>query len=495
MQEFERIYDFPRSYGHLVKEVEKALNFLNPEIKTLVSKRIAEDLYPDFKDKTFYSHHDQHLVECLNGKFSKFNLPENKICFSNTYKVLQIARVFRNYLRLLKALPQRCKQGSDATKFHLFFGLPQSLLGSEEGLDRIFKFLERHRLIVSQNEEVLVLSTQKYIRKGDDLSVHTSSNLAIYIFRYYLSNREKYRVFCRYTIRLFAFLFSASLNPSKLVLAGEHIDQTLFAYPEYVKRVSTLNVTQTMLLYSPIVFELSIFENIPRNMWWYSANNIPFEFKDGSRTFFDPSIYIQPSINRNYVWSSEQIDFVSHVTEHMCEALGSILFYLMDPPSIQFNDHNFVVTIFDVTPYLNANTDDFYTFDLCSKFLLETIEIVNDVEEDLGIKICIQVKSKRQRSSKHDLRYFDLLDSLSRSSSIILLSENVNLYNVIHGSDLVVSIPFTSPAFVAKELATPSCYFLEGEDFCLPNFRDGVPVFTSVNSLSEFFRKVLIQHG
>ncbi len=495
MQEFERICDFPQSYGQLVKEVEKALRILNPKIKTLVSKRIAEDLYPDFKEKTLYSRHNQNLVVYLNGKFSKFNLLENKINLSNNYKVLQIARLFRNYLHLLTALPRRSKKGSDTAKFHLFFGLPQSLLSSEEGLDRIFKFLERHHLFASQNEEVLVLSRQKYVGKGDDISVHTSSNFAIYMFRYSLNNREKYRVFCRYTIRLFTFLVSVSLHPSKIVLASEHIDQTLFSFPEYEKRVATLNVTQTMLLYSPIVFELSVFEHIPRSMWWYSANNIPFELKDGSKTFFDSSIYTQPRINMNYVWSSEQIDFVSQVTGHKCEALGSILFYLMDPPSIQFDDDNLVITIFDVTPYFGANTSDFYTFEMCAKFLLEIIEIVNDIEEDLGFKICIQVKSKRQRSSKHDLRYFDLLDSLASRSSIILLSENVNLYNLIHQSDLVVSIPFTSPAFVAKELETPSCYFLEGEDFYLPNFRDGVPVFTSVNSLGEFFRKVLIQHG
>jgi polysaccharide biosynthesis PFTS motif protein len=167
----------------------------------------------------------------------------------------------------------------------------------------------------------------------------------------------------------------------------------------------------------------------------------------------------------------------------------------MDPPLTHFNNYNFVITIFDVTPYLNANSIDFYTFDLCAKFLLETIKAVNDVEKDLGFEILIQVKSKRQRSSNHDSRYFDLLDSLTSRPSIVLLSENVNLYNLIYESDLVVSIPFTSPAFVAKELETPSCYFLGSDDFHLPSLRDGVPVFTSVSSLSEFFRKAFIQNG
>ncbi len=495
MQEVKRFCDFPQSYGQLVNQVEKAISIINPKIKSLVSKRIAEDLYHDYKEKASYSHHHKFLVVNLKGKFTKFNLLENKIYLTNSYKVLQILRIFRNYFYLATALLKESKQNSENVKFHLFFGMPQSLLNSKEGLDNIFKFLERHHLVASQSEEILLLSPQKYVRKGDESPVHTSSNLAIYIFKHSLNNREKYRVFSQYTIQLFLFLVSVLSNPGKLVLASEHLDQTLFAFPEYAKRVATLNVTQTMLLYSPIVFELSNFEHTPRNLWWYSANNIPFEFKDGSKTFFDSTIYIQPNINGNYVWSSEQIDFVSEVTEQKCEALGSILFYVMEPPLIQLKNDNFVITIFDVTPYSKANMSDFYTFDLCSRFLLKILKVVNEIEKELGVRVQIQVKSKRQRSSNHDPRYFDLLDSLARCSSITLLSENVNLYNLVYESDLVVSIPFTSPAFVAKELDIPSCYFLEGNDFHLPDLRDGVPVLTSVNSLSEFLRKALKQHG
>ena len=495
MQEFKRFCGFPQNYGQLVKEVEKALSTLNPMIRSLVSKRIAEDLYPDFKEKALYSRHDQELVVNIKGKFTNFNLLENRIYLSNSYKTLQIVRIFRNYFYLAVALLNKSKQSSDILKFHLFFGLPQSLLDSKDGLDSFFDFLERHHLIASRNEEVLVLSPQKYVGKGAGLSVHTSSNLAIYVFKHSLNNREKTRVFSKYTIQLFTFLISLFSNPGRFVLASEHLDHTLFAYPECAKRIATLNVTQTMLLYSPIIFELSIFQHTPRNMWWYSANNIPFEFKDGSNTSFDSSIYIQPSINGNYVWSSEQIDFISDVTGQKCEALGSILFYLMEPPSIHFVNHKLIITIFDVTPYSNANMSDFYTFDSCSRFLLEIIKVVNDIKKELGVEVLIQVKGKRQRSSNHDPRYFDLLESLARCSSIVLLSENVNLYNLIHESDVVVSIPFTSPAFVAKELDTPSCYFFGGNDFYLPDFRDGVPVFTTVSSLSEFFRKELEKHG
>ena len=250
MQEFERVHNFPQSYGQLVWEVEKALTIRDPKIKTLVSKRISEDLYPDFKEKTLYSRNDQRLVVNLKGKFTNFNLLENKISLSNSYKILQIARFFRNYLYLSMALFQKSKQSSHIAGFHLFFGMPQSLFDSKNGLERIFKFLEHHHLVASRNEEVLVLSLQKNVGGRDDLSIHASKNLAIYIFKHSLNNREKYRVFSLYTIQLFGFLVSLLSNAGRFVLASEHIDQALFAYPEYVKRIATLNVTQTMLLYS-----------------------------------------------------------------------------------------------------------------------------------------------------------------------------------------------------------------------------------------------------
>ena len=155
----------------------------------------------------------------------------------------------------------------------------------------------------------------------------------------------------------------------------------------------------------------------------------------------------------------------------------------------------FVVTIFDVSPYLNADKRDFYTSPLCENFLLDVVAAARGLEREIGINIRIQLKSKRQRSRKHDPQYFDLLQSLSTHSSVILLSENLNLYNLIYESDLVVSIPFTSPALVATELDTPSCYFLETDEFNLPNSWDDVPVFASKNSFSEYFREVLRKHG
>jgi polysaccharide biosynthesis PFTS motif protein len=230
-------------------------------------------------------------------------------------------------------------------------------------------------------------------------------------------------------------------------------------------------------------------------MWWYSANNIPFVSKNGKQAFFDESIYRQSNINRNYVWSEQQIEFVSAITGVESEDLGSLVFYLMEPPIFTRSQNPFTLTIFDVTPFSQTGEDEFYSFSVCSNFLLDLLKIVKDLEKELNIQIRIQIKSKRERSEKHDERYFDLLHSLVNDYSIVLVSENANLYNLIFDSDLVVSIPFTSPALIARELRVPSCYFSENYRFDLPNFRDGVPTFNSAESLSIFFRKVLATYA
>ncbi len=495
MQEFERFGAFPQSYGHLVEKVANAVNILDPKIKTLVAKRLAEDLYLDFKDKSFSSQDDRHLITELRGKFVIFDLIQNQVYLSTSYKFFQLSRLLRNYFQLLTSLLRIDKEDAGGKRFHLFFGIPQTLVDSEDGLKKIQQFFYRHFSVVSENDEVLISSSLECDYKDGELNVTTASNFAIYIFRNSLSAKEKRKVFYRYTFEFVSFFISFFLNSNKSVLAGEHIDYILFAYPEYVKRIATLNVTQTMLLYTPIIFDIDEYVDSPRCMWWYSANNVPFEFKNGSKTYFDPSIYSQATINNNYVWSNSQIKFVSSISGISSKSVGSILFYLMQPPSHLTDQHDFVLTIFDVTPYLKADKRDFYTSLLCEDFLLNAVAVARDLERELGINIRIQVKSKRQRSPKHDPRYFHLLESLSRYSSVVMLSEELNLYNLIYESDLVVSIPFTSPALVALELKVPVCYFLESEEFRLPNFWDDVPVFTTKDSFCDFFRRVLKNHG
>ncbi len=495
MQESESFTQLPPAYGDLVYKIESSLETVKPKIRCLISKRVAEDLFSDFKNKKVCDEHSSNVSNQLRGQFVNFDLSSGRIKLRLIYKTLQVIRLYRNYFLLLKALLPSDQKYTQDNRFHLFYGIPEKLSSSAEGLRRVQEFLNRHFPLDRNFEEVFLLSTSKKYEINTGLKLRAANNCAIYLFRHSLRSRDKLNVFGRYTIRLISFQISLLFNPSLYVLANEHIDFELFSYPGLVKKISSLNLTQTLLFYPPTIFENAEYASIPRNMWWYSANNIPFVSKNGKQAFFDESIYRQSNINRNYVWSEEQIEFVSAITGVESEDLGSLVFYLMEPPIFTRSQNPFTLTIFDVTPFSQTGEDEFYSFSVCSNFLLDLSKIVKDLEKELNIQIRIQIKSKRERSEKHDERYFDLLHSLVNDYSIVLVSENANLYNLIFESDLVVSIPFTSPALIARELRVPSCYFSENYRFDLPNFRDGVPTFNSAESLSIFFRKVLATYA
>ena len=495
MQKSETFNHLPPTYGDLVQKIESSLNTVKPNIRCLISKRVAEDLFSDFKNKTIRTEHSLNDSSQLMGQFVNFDLRNGRLKLNLKYKTLQVVRLYRNYFLLLKALLPSGQKYNHENRFHLFYGIPESLSSSVEGLRRVQDFLSRHFPLDSTFEEVFIVNNTRKQETNAGLKLRAANNCAIHLFRHGLRSHDKLNVFGRYTIRLILFQISLLFSPGAHILANEHIDFELLSYPELMKKISSLNLTQTLLLYPPTVFEDPRFTNIPRNMWWYSANNIPFVPKNGEQEFFDVSIYRQSNINCNYVWSKEQIAFVSGVTGVKSEDLGSLVFYLMEPPNSTRSPKIFTLTIFDVTPFRLTGEDEFYSFSVCSNFMLDISKIVKELAQELNIEIRIQIKSKRERSEKHDERYFDLLHSLANGSSIVLVSEKANLYNLIFDSDLVVSIPFTSPALIAKELQVPSCYFSQNDRFELPDFRDGIPTFNSAESLSVFFRKVLATYA
>lgn len=495
MQRSESFNQLPPTYGDLVHKIESSLDTVKPNIRCLISKRVAEDLFSDFTIKTICAKHGSNDSSQLKGKFVNFDLRNGKLKLNLIYKTLQVVRLYRNYFLLLKALLPSGQKYNQRNKFHLFYGIPESLSSSIEGLRRVEDFLIRHFPPDSTFEEVYIVSNTEKQETNAGLKLRATNNCAIHLFRHSLRSHDKFIVFGRYTIRLILFQISLLFNPGAHVLANEHIDFELFSYPELINKISSLNLTQTLLLYPPTVFENSEYTNIPRNMWWYSANNIPFVSKNGEQTFFDRSFYRQSNINCNYVWSKGQIEFVSGITGVRSEDFGSLVFYLMEPPILTRSPNIFTLTIFDVTPFHLTGEDEFYSFSICSNFLLDTSKVVKELGKELNIEIRIQIKSKRERSKKHDERYFNLLQSLANDSSIVLIPEKVNLYNLIFNSDLIVSIPFTSPALIARELRVPSCYFSLNDRFNLPDFRDGIPTFDSAESLSVFIRKVLATYA
>jgi hypothetical protein len=70
------------------------------------------------------------------------------------------------------------------------------------------------------------------------------------------------------------------------------------------------------------------------------------------------------------------------------------------------------------------------------------------------------------------------------------LPASANLYQTISQSDLVLAIPFTSPALLGKELGVNSFFVSTGiEGWDVPKFSDGIPILFQFERLLNLVEK------
>jgi polysaccharide biosynthesis PFTS motif protein len=72
----------------------------------------------------------------------------------------------------------------------------------------------------------------------------------------------------------------------------------------------------------------------------------------------------------------------------------------------------------------------------------------------------IQIKSKRQMNKKHhSANYIDFLETTQKSGKITIIPWDINPYDLIAESKLIIAIPFTSIAYIGVEMGTKTVYY------------------------------------
>lgn len=200
----------------------------------------------------------------------------------------------------------------------------------------------------------------------------------------------------------------------------------------------------------------------------YSLNTSPLIFKD------DPIIANHPSIRHLrvdciWIWdaSYEQIlrdEGVFCATK----VVGPILWYLPEYDRKYEKRHRNIkrVCLFDVSPQSNeallrsGMLGNYYSIENAKLFLDDVLAALNYVKKNCGHEIEIFLKHKRTRTSIHDQSYFSYVDELSGSLGVFrVVSEDSNLFSLISECDLIIVVPYSSPAFIADFLGTPSIYY------------------------------------
>jgi len=247
-----------------------------------------------------------------------------------------------------------------------------------------------------------------------------------------------------------------------------------------------LITTQSSFFKVPSSFRII---NGPRKiMAWYSTNSKPiYASEDKERKDVNVDAF-KDIVNEHWVWNAGEINFLQSQGIENVIAVGPVIF--QDKIIGERDSSKFVITYFDVTPL--EGSVDFYSESNTTSVLNSILHLIDSLEVKYPGMVKVQIKQKRKYSQFHSKKYISLVKISSRQKKLKRLSASSNLYQTISRSDLVLAIPFTSPALLGRELKVDSLFVAIGCDgWDVPTSSDEVPVIFYFEELLDHAEKAL----
>jgi polysaccharide biosynthesis PFTS motif protein len=147
------------------------------------------------------------------------------------------------------------------------------------------------------------------------------------------------------------------------------------------------------------------------------------------------------------------------------------------------------VLIFDVTPYRTSIHSslfyprEYYTAENGIDFLKGIV----DVCKELGLVAAMKFKRPLGGAAHFDSRYLKAVDDMVSSGNLKLVAPDESAQHYIKSAKMVVSRPFTSTAYMAKQCRLPSVFFdasgiTAGDD----ESAAGMPILTNIDDLRSW---------
>jgi len=331
-----------------------------------------------------------------------------------------------------------------------------------------------------------------------------------------------------YTFRPFVYLAKRSLSRSAMcALVLTHLQapwiylRALLQSPLNVlvgSDVSLLPIVRRLdraRLVSDLVLTMSAFGDQPLwangiagrhfklHMLWYSQNCIPKMYPGDDKRPDLPAMR-HMRVDVHWVWTEGFKSYLAELSGPTeIRVVGPILWYLPEATESAAGT-DIRVIVFDVIPLPDGQTAfgasrNYYTLALMRKFVTDIVRVCSDVAAETGRGATVLIKHKRPPvASYHDFEYLDFLEALVREKpSVRLLDHRVNLFGLLEGCHLSVSVPYTSTAFLSAAVGTPAIYYDPFAEL-LPMVEKNPDVYfaAGVERLNEMTRRLLDRpHG
>lgn len=226
-----------------------------------------------------------------------------------------------------------------------------------------------------------------------------------------------------------------------------------------------------------------------RVLFYFYSSNIE-RFKESHGYGIQPYSWQIITWSNYLVWDEYQADFIRRMTgkEKNIEIVGPIDFHDSNVEFQQLPEHS--VLVFDVQPHRDAQyqmhvvVPEYFVPPVVNKFL-EDIFIVSN-----KYQLHMVLKRKRHIGNLLNRKYRTLVEKLAQSENFVSVNPDVAALRLIRQAEVVISMPFTATALIAKAEGKLSVFYdpsglVQKDD----RAAHGIEVLCGIEELEQWFEK------
>lgn len=362
----------------------------------------------------------------------------------------------------LAALTPR-RRNSAAT---LLFGVGTESLTAGGDDSRFVEFCDRGPIApLSAASRVIVQSTATISSTRPDRFEYTRFPL----FGLLLESTFNLTDYCRFLLshfRSFGTYFVGILRyPLIAMLGRDFAYHALLMHLDRKRLIESIVITNANYSAQPLWMNELPGRRFQTHMVWYAQNTIPFVFADDPIRADLPH-YRHIRVDVSWVWTKEYASYLKSLdAPGVIHIVGPILWHLPAAEEAPRRPVELTLVVFDVTPVRDDVAAQFgffgnyYSAANMKTFLCGILHVAEELRKSSAKQTRILLKVKRGYSAIHDPGYIAMLEEMRTSGGIELVPFDVNMYSLVSGADLVIAVPYSSPAYVAHHLGVPAVFF------------------------------------
>ena len=343
-----------------------------------------------------------------------------------------------------------------------------------------------------KNDVVNFLYSSNSKRKEEFYYKKYKFNCSSYPFKIKLNLKEYFFFLYKLLIILFFTLFSLILGHWWNVIMLSEQPLKLLAEIKKIKNLpKDIIFNLSDLYYRPLW--TYVLENRGSRVFmiWYSANNQANYKKKIKEKFFYDWVNINWPIN--VVWNQEQkIWLENYIGAKKTKIIYFGYVWLNDyKMTLEFPKNQKYLSVFTVNPYsllkFSMSNEDELELLKCENAINFLKDIISISKKNQNFKILL--KNKREILSTHHPKYMDFLKK--NENNFEFINENVSPIKIMENSFASVNFPFTSTAYLSKNMNLPTCYYDVTGKVNNFSFDNKIDLIKSKQELQEWVSKYL----